>query len=153
MEVDGEYVYRIKTQIKKYKEQKLHIETLFEDIQDNEEKVGTDITENKTDAERIGKVWGKFFENAALSSEVSPAKKKQSTQAMPAKRLLLHGACMDGDVELLSVLYSQGTGDGEEIDVDECDLNGNTALHVATQHGHIACVQFLLETCPDHESN
>ena len=53
---------------------------------------------------------------------------------------------MDGDVELLSVLYSQGTGDGEEIDVDECDLNGNTALHVATQHGHIACVQFLLET-------
>ena len=120
--------------------------SMHEDIQDNEEKVGTDITENKTDAERIGKVWGKFFENAALSSEVSPAKKKQSTPAMPAKRLLLHGACMDGDVELLSVLYSQGTGDGEEIDVDECDLNGNTALHVATQHGHIACVQFLLET-------
>ena len=26
------------------------------------------------------------------------------------KRMVLHGACIDGDVDLLSVLYSQGLG-------------------------------------------
>jgi len=117
-------------------------------VRDDEEKVGIqedNTPEKKTDAERIGKVWGKFFENAIMSSE-QPVLKEAPTSNIVAKRLLLHGACMDGDVDLLSVLYSQGTGDGEEIDVDECDANGNTALHVAVKNGHVACVQFLLET-------
>ena len=53
---------------------------------------------------------------------------------------------MDGDVDLLSVLYSQGAGDGEDIDVDELDSEGNTALHIAAKCGHHTCVQFLLES-------
>ena len=108
-------------------------------------KIENEDASETTDADRIGKIWGKFFENAALSSESSPVNNRKVIPPK-VKRMVLHGACIDGDVDLLSVLYSQGAGDGEDIDVDELDAEGNTALHIAAKRGHRMCVQFLLES-------
>lgn len=40
---------------------------------------------------------------------------------------------------LLQFMQEQG------ISLDEVDLNGNTAVHVAAQHGHLSCLQTLVE--------
>ncbi len=55
-------------------------------------------------------------------------------------RVLFHSAAFEGDDNLLKRLL-----DSYEVDVDSKDALGNTALHYASQSGHVSVVETLLK--------
>ena len=48
-------------------------------------------------------------------------------------------AAKSGSVETVELLLEKGASP------NTCDIQGNTALHVASFHGHVAIISFLLE--------
>ena len=114
-------------------------------------------SENKpTSPQRVANVWERFFENAALNSLgeqmkktspiASPRKQELTVPPAPQQKYAVHQACKERDLELLSVLYSQGAADGGDVDIDEVNKAGDTPLHISTRAGDESCVRFLLES-------
>lgn len=62
------------------------------------------------------------------------------------KDWFLHEAAAVGCVEMLEILC---LGYGDNIDVNLVDLKGQTALHIASIHGHLEVVGFLLSEGSD----
>lgn len=56
---------------------------------------------------------------------------------------VLHIAAKKGDVAMLTMIISSLKEARQKLDNPECD--GNTALHLATSHGHLESVKLLLE--------
>ena len=125
------------------------------DSQASQQDLAESVHVSKVGTERVGDVWGRFFENAALSAQ---GKEMRKTNPLPSpphstrKKIvdqpsyLLHDACSHGNVDRLSVLYSQGMENGEEFDIDMKDQDGNAPLHIAVNAGELECTRFLLQS-------
>ncbi|XP_041042803.1 synphilin-1 [Carcharodon carcharias] len=75
-----------------------------------------------------------------LMSETEAIAELSPSDGYPA--LIHYAACYGQEKVLLWLLqYMQEQG----ISLDEVDQYGNTAAHVATQHGHLSCLQTLVE--------
>ncbi|XP_051875668.1 synphilin-1 [Pristis pectinata] len=75
-----------------------------------------------------------------LMSETEAIAELSPSDGYPA--LIHYAACYGQERVLLWLLqYMQEQG----ISLDEVDQYGNTAAHVATQHGHLTCLQTLVE--------
>ncbi|XP_069749716.1 synphilin-1 isoform X2 [Narcine bancroftii] len=75
-----------------------------------------------------------------LMSETEAIAELSPSDGYPA--LIHYAACYGQERVLLWLLqYMQEQG----IPLDEVDQCGNTAVHVATQHGHLSCLQTLVE--------
>lgn len=75
-----------------------------------------------------------------LMSETEAIAELSPSDGYPA--LIHYAACHGQERVLLWLLqYMQEQG----ISLDEVDQHGNTAAHVATQHGHLTCLQTLVE--------
>ncbi|XP_048383331.2 synphilin-1 [Stegostoma tigrinum] len=75
-----------------------------------------------------------------LMSETEAIAELSPSDGYPA--LVHYAACYGQEKVLLWLLqYMQEQG----ISLDEVDQYGNTAAHVATQHGHLSCLQTLVE--------
>ncbi|XP_078070724.1 synphilin-1 [Mustelus asterias] len=75
-----------------------------------------------------------------LMSETEAIAELSPSDGYPA--LIHYAACYGQEKVLLWLLqYMQEQG----ISLDEVDQYGNTAAHVATQHGHLTCLQTLVE--------
>ncbi|MBT3604437.1 MAG: ankyrin repeat domain-containing protein, partial [Candidatus Latescibacteria bacterium] len=53
----------------------------------------------------------------------------------------LFSACKNGDISVVKACFAKPS----VIDVDDANIKGSTALHVASEAGHEIIVQYLLE--------
>ena len=72
-------------------------------------------------------------------SKIDPTLKKSFTANEKGIQLLFASA--NGDLTFLRSAFFQG------IDMNMCDYNGRTPLHLAAAEGQLDCVKFLIGTC------
>ncbi|XP_076354978.1 glutaminase liver isoform, mitochondrial-like isoform X1 [Tachypleus tridentatus] len=68
-----------------------------------------------------------------------PRRQKYETKGLKIVSLLFSAA--SGDVTAMRRHYLSG------MDMEQCDYDGRTALHLAAAEGHSECVSFLLKVC------
>ena len=57
---------------------------------------------------------------------------------------MLHHAAFSGHTKLIDIIFNPPVGQ-KDADVDAVDLQGETALHIACDRGHVAAAERLLD--------